>query len=95
MKSLIVLIIFLVLVLGVIVFVVLEREKPEEKLILSETEKQEIETWIIENDLNQYGDPKDTVYMGGTPLFDEKTRETIDKYEYILRKHPHRPWLQQ
>ena len=56
-------------------------------------EKQQIEAWIKENNLNQYGDPQDTVYMGGTPLFNEKTGESLDRYEYILRKHPDRPWL--
>ena len=68
-------------------------EKIEEALEgISPEEKGLIEIWIRENNLNQYGDPKDTVYMGGTPLFDEKTGESIDKYEYILRRHPDRPW---
>jgi len=31
--------------------------------------------------------------MGGAPLFDEKTGQSIDKYEYILKNHPDRPWL--
>jgi len=55
-------------------------------------EKGLIDTWLIENNLNQYGDAKDTVYMGGTPLFDEKTGKTIDKYKYILQRHSDRPW---
>lgn len=88
MKNLIVLIIFLVLILGIVVFVVSQKQETS----LSEIEKEQIESWIIENDLNQYGDSKNRVYTGGTPLFDEKTGETIDKYEYILRKHPDRPW---
>lgn len=88
MKNLIVLIIFLVLILGAIVFAMW----PKEEVSISEAEKNQIETWILENDLNQYGDSKNIFYMGGTPLFDEKTGERIDKYEYILRKHPDRPW---
>ena len=67
MKNLIVLIIFLGLVLGVTALIVLPREKVEEKagegVLISEIEKQQIGAWIIENDLNQYGDQKDTVYM--------------------------------
>lgn len=59
---------------------------------LTESEKKRIDLWIEKEGLNQYGDPKDTVYVGGTPLFDEKTGEKIDKYEYILRRHPDRPW---
>lgn len=96
MKNLIVLIIFLVLILGIIALIILPKEGAEEKLgkevLISETEKEQIEAWIEANDLNQYGDPKDTVYTGGTPLFNEKTGQTIDRYEYILRKHPDRPW---
>ena len=61
---------------------------------ISEAEKAKIEAWIKENDLNQYGDPKGTFYTGGTPLFDEKTGRSIDKYEYILKNHSDRPWLQ-
>jgi len=60
---------------------------------ISEIEKQKIQSWIEENDLNKYGDPKNTLYPGGTPLFNEGTGETIDLYEYILRNHPDRPWL--
>lgn len=59
---------------------------------LTEAEKKRIDLWIKKEGLNQYGDPKDTVYSGGTPLFDEKTGEKIDRYEYILRRHPDRPW---
>jgi len=60
---------------------------------ISEIEKQQIQSWIEENDLNKYGDPKNTLYPGGTPLFNEGTGETIDLYDYILRNHPDRPWL--
>ena len=57
------------------------------------SKEQLIEAWILENNLNQYGDPKETVYTGGTPLFNEMTGESIDKYDYISRNHPDRPWL--
>ncbi len=60
---------------------------------VSEMEKQKIQDWINKNDLNKYGDPQGTFYTGGTPLFNEGTNETIDLYEYILRRHPDRPWL--
>ncbi|MBI2074242.1 MAG: hypothetical protein HYT83_00220 [Candidatus Levybacteria bacterium] len=59
---------------------------------ISSQEKQRIDAWIDKNDLNQYGDPKSTMYTGGTPLFDEATGKTIDRYDYILKKHPDRPW---
>ena len=75
-----------------------EDSKPVETVETVETtdsflkEKQQIDDWIKENDLNQYGDAKDMVYLGGTPLFDETTSQSIDKYEYILQGHPDRPW---
>lgn len=57
-----------------------------------ESENALIDEWITANDLNQFGDPKDTVYTGGTPLFDEATGGTIDRYDYIVKNHPERPW---
>ncbi|MGA1843966.1 MAG: hypothetical protein ACMUIS_05330 [bacterium] len=50
--------------------------------------KADIDRWIEENGLNKYGDPKDTVYTGGTPLFDETTGKSMDRYHYILKRHP-------
>jgi len=50
--------------------------------------KQEIDEWLQKNGLNEYGDPEGTSYIGGTPLFDETSGETKDKYEYILEKNP-------
>jgi hypothetical protein len=59
---------------------------------ISSEEKQKIDAWLQTNNLNQYGDPKDIAYIGGSPLFNETTGETIDKYDYILSKNPTRPW---
>ncbi|MBI2301083.1 MAG: hypothetical protein HYU66_19400 [Armatimonadetes bacterium] len=47
-----------------------------------------IDQWIREQDRNEFGDPPDTMYAGGTPLFDERTGRTKDRYEYILEHHP-------
>jgi len=91
MKAVIILgLALLILIIG---FVILKPEKEQVPSGISLGEKELIDAWIIENDLNQYGDPKDTVYMGGTPLFDERTGKTIDRYEYILRNHPDGPWF--
>lgn len=62
---------------------------------ISQAERDQITQWIKTSDLNQYGDSKDTLYTGGTPLFDEATGQTIDLYTYILSKHPDRPWRNQ
>ena len=66
--------------------------KDEQLIDISPEEKEQIGNWIIENNLNQYGDPEGTFYIGGTPLFNEQTSQTIDRYEYILNSYPDRPW---
>jgi hypothetical protein len=55
---------------------------------IDEETKRRIDKWIRESGLNEFGDPKGTVYTGGTPLFNEMTGRTLDRYEYILRRHP-------
>lgn len=50
--------------------------------------KKRVDQFIRERGLNDYGDTKDTVYAGGTPLFDEMTGRRLDRYQYILKKHP-------
>ena len=90
-KRKIVILLGLIILILIIGFVILKQEK-EEGSGIPLKEKQLIEAWIIENDLNRYGDIKDTVYAGGTPLFDERTGQSTDKYEYILQGHSDRPW---
>jgi hypothetical protein len=50
--------------------------------------KKKIDQYLAEKKLNQYGDKLETNYLGGTPLYDEATGKSIDKYAYILKKHP-------
>ena len=38
--------------------------------------------------LNPFGDPPDTMYAGGTPLFDEKTGRSIPREQYVFSRHP-------
>lgn len=59
---------------------------------VSDTEKTAIDHWIEAHGLNKYGDPMHTMYTGGTPLFDETTGTSVDRYVYIVRQHPTRPW---
>ncbi len=51
-----------------------------------------INKWISDNGLDKYGNPNGTKYAGGNPLFNEKTGEVTGRYEYILTKHPDKPW---
>ena len=38
--------------------------------------------------LNQFGDPADTAYPGGSPLFNESTGKSTDRAAYIFARHP-------
>ena len=55
---------------------------------LSSQGKEKIDDWLAQRNLNQYGDGKDTAYTGGTPLFDEATGQSTDRYSYLLQKFP-------
>jgi len=50
--------------------------------------KEKIDEWLEERHLNQYGDSTDTMYSGGTPLFNESTGQSIERYSYLLEKFP-------
>jgi len=56
------------------------------------SEKAKIEKWITDNQLNQYGEDPYILYAGGTPLLDEATGETMDRYDYIIKNNPDKPW---
>ena len=59
---------------------------------IPEDEKRVIDTWIVSNGLDEVGNPRGTMYTGGTPLFDESAGRRVDRYEYIVRAHPDKPW---
>jgi hypothetical protein len=63
-------------------------------LDLPEAERSQIESWLEKNNYNQYGDKTDTVYAGGTPLFDEATGKYTKLYDYLIQKYPNKPWLE-
>jgi hypothetical protein len=52
-----------------------------------------IDAWLVQNNLNVYGDPVDTMYMGGTPLFDETTGTSTSRFDYLMEKFPDQPWI--
>jgi len=47
-----------------------------------------IESYLQDNNLNQYGDPMGTIYTGGTPLFNSQSGEIRNRMEYLLEKFP-------
>lgn len=55
---------------------------------ISDEQKKAIDEWIQRTGRNQYGDPSETHYAGGNPLFDETSPKLKDRYEYILERHP-------
>ncbi|MGC4042961.1 MAG: hypothetical protein QM758_04085 [Armatimonas sp.] len=57
-------------------------------MAVSDALKKKIDDWVKEEGRNEYGDPKDTVYAGGNPLFDERRPGLKDLYEYILERNP-------
>lgn len=67
-----------------------------ERPVVTNEEQQRIDDWLgaYADSLNDYGDPKGTMYAGGTPLFNETQGKPVTKYEYIVAKHPDRPWNQ-
>lgn len=60
---------------------------------LTDQQRKWIDEIIRKRGLNEFGDPPDTVYAGGTPLFDMRTGEMMDRYTYIVKHH--RDWLPQ
>ncbi len=55
---------------------------------LTPEQKRQIDDRICQEGLNEFGDPRGTVYAGGTPLFNMMTGQTIDRYDYIRKRHP-------
>ncbi len=45
------------------------------------------DAWLTRHHLNQYGDPEGTMYPGGTPLFNERTGQRIDRLTWLFSRH--------
>lgn len=46
-----------------------------------------VDEWLAQKKLDPYGNAEGTMYMGGTPLFDERTGERTDRLTFIYRSH--------
>jgi hypothetical protein len=55
---------------------------------LTEEQKEKIDDWLEENGYNRYGDTAGAIYPGGTPLYNEETGESVNRYDHILKKFP-------
>merc|ERR1712038_1453712 len=49
--------------------------------------------WLEQQGLNVHGDDPETMYAGGTPLFDETTGKSTYRYDYLRDKFPDLPWM--
>jgi hypothetical protein len=47
-----------------------------------------VEKWLTGHGLDDYGNPKGTMYAGGTPTFDEKTGASVDRWVLVARNRP-------
>ena len=47
-----------------------------------------VDAYLASKNLDKYGHPDGTMYMGGTPLFDERTGERKDRLEYGYSRQP-------
>ena len=68
---------------------------PEPPCSVPEEEQRQIDSWIRVNRFNFVGDPKGAMYAGGSPLFDERTASRRNRYDYIVQRHPDKPWNDQ
>jgi hypothetical protein len=65
-----------------------KRSPADPQPVAAPSQEQCVEQYLAERHLNPFGDPVDTVYAGGTPLFDERTGERTDRLDYLARRHP-------
>ncbi len=67
---------------------IMKEPEPANPKDLTDEQKDAIDLWLKENSFNRYGDPSDTIYAGGSPLFNKQTGENIERFEYILERQP-------
>ncbi len=47
-----------------------------------------LDKWLNGKKMDRYGHPEGTMYMGGSPLFNEATGESKDRLEYVFARQP-------
>jgi len=47
-----------------------------------------VEKWLQGHGLDDYGNPKGTMYAGGTPTFDEATGRSVDRWTLVAKNRP-------
>lgn len=47
-----------------------------------------VDRWLAAHGLDAYGSPQGTMYMGGTPLFNEATGQRTTRQAFLAAYHP-------
>ncbi|HUM09528.1 MAG TPA: hypothetical protein VLT82_01110 [Myxococcaceae bacterium] len=47
-----------------------------------------VEQWLKGHGLDAYGNPRGTMYAGGTPTFDETTGKSVDRWTLVAKNRP-------
>ena len=47
-----------------------------------------VEKWLKGHGLDEYGNPRGTMYTGGTPTFDEATGRSVDRWTLVAKNRP-------
>ncbi len=47
-----------------------------------------VELWLKGHGLDVYGNPRGTMYAGGTPTFDETTGKSVDRWTLVAKNRP-------
>jgi hypothetical protein len=53
-----------------------------------EAEEACVDKWLAARGLDPYGNASGTMYTGGTPLFDERRGERVDRLAYVYKGQP-------
>ena len=53
-----------------------------------ETEDSCVDAWLTQHGFDSFGNAADTNYPSGTPLFDERTGKSINRFDYVYARHP-------
>ena len=51
-----------------------------------------MDAWLKRMGLNEYGHRRGAIYLGGTPLFDERTGKSTKRIDFVATIYPDRPW---
>ena len=61
---------------------------PASRIQLDAQQTECVEKWLKGHGLDDYGNPKGTMYAGGTPTFDEATGRSVDRWTLVAKNRP-------